>query len=115
GGPLQPNASRTELVAGFCGIPSTAQVLVGNATVVNDLDGGGPGFITLYPTGTTRPTVSNLNFVADQFIPNAFTVALGSGGANAGKLDIYSTTFTDVVLDVAGYYAPPGAGALYYH
>src|SRR5205823_2678471 len=32
-----------------------------------------------------------------------------------GKFNIYSYTGVDFIVDVTGYYAPPGAGGLYYH
>lgn len=111
GAPLGANAARTQVAAGTCdglAIPPTAQAIVGNATVVSPAGGG---YLTLYPSGAARPTVSNLNYVAGQTVPNAFTVGLGSGGS----FDIFTPTQTHVIVDVAGYYAPPGAGGLYYH
>lgn len=39
------------------------------------------GYITVYPAGSSRPTVSNLNFVAGQTIPNLSAVKTGTGGA----------------------------------
>ena len=82
-------------------IPSTAQVVVGNATVVNNTGAAG-GFVTLYPAGASRPNVSNLNYTAGQVVPNAFTAGLGSGGA----FNIYAQTGINFIADVSGYYAP---------
>ncbi len=90
-------------------IPANAVALVGNATAVNGTNQA--GFVTLYPGGATRPLVSNVNYVAGQVVPNSFTVGLGSDGS----FNIFSTSGIDVVMDIAGYYAPPGAGGLYYH
>ena len=111
GAPLGTGSTRTQPAAVTCeglSIPATARAIVGNATVVSPAAGG---YITLYPTGAARPTVSNLNYVAGQVVPNAFTVGLGSGGA----FDIFTPTGTHFIVDVAGYYAPPGQGGLYYH
>ncbi len=36
-------------------------------------------------------------------------------GAGDGAFKIFVTSNTDVVVDVTGYYAPPGAGRLYFH
>src|SRR5205814_8077752 len=40
-----------------------------------------------------------------------FTVGPGTGGA----FGIFSERTIDVVVDISGYFAPPGAGGLYYH
>lgn len=79
-------------------IPSDAQAIVGNATVVTPAAGG---FLTLWPNGQSRPSVSNLNFAAGQVVPNAFTVGLGSDG----QFRVYTSAGTHLVLDVAGYYS----------
>ena len=114
GTPLVGGAVRTELARLTCGgvtIPANAQAIVGNATIVNDTPAAIGGFVTLYPSNTPRPTVSNLNYVAGQIVPNAFTVGLGGDGA----FNIYATSGINFIVDVTGYYAPPGPGGLYYH
>ncbi|MBA3321007.1 MAG: hypothetical protein H0T45_06115, partial [Pyrinomonadaceae bacterium] len=112
GTPLAGGATRTQPARTACsGIPSSALAVVGNATVVNTAAGATDGFITLYPSGATLPTVSNLNYVPGQVVPNAFTVGLGGDGA----LNIYASSSTHFIVDVTGYYAPPGAGGLFYH
>ncbi len=111
GAPLGGGTTRTQPAAVTCdglNIPATALAVVGNATVTSPAAGG---YITLYPSGAALPTVSNLNYNAGQTVPNAFTVGLGSGGS----FDIYTPTQTHFVVDIAGYYAPPGQGGLYYH
>jgi hypothetical protein len=82
-------------------IPSTAKVVVGNATVVNFLSSGFH-WITLYPSGAPEPNASNLNFTANQIVPNAFVVGLSGDG----KFNIYSHGATHFIVDVTGYYAP---------
>jgi glucose/arabinose dehydrogenase len=114
GSPLVAGVPRTEVAQTNCdglSIPASAVAIVGNATVVNNLPGAQPGFVTLYPTGAQRPTVSNLNYTAGQVIPNSFTVALGASDA----FNIYATSSTHMLVDITGYYAPPGAGGLYFH
>jgi glucose/arabinose dehydrogenase len=113
GVPLGSNAVRTQQATGSCGgatIPSTAKAITGNATVVNFISSG-PHWITLYPSDAQQPTSSNLNFIENQIVPNNFTVGLGPDGA----FKIYSHAATHFVVDITGYYAPPGAGGLYYH
>jgi RHS repeat-associated protein len=89
-------------------IPANAQAIVGNATVT---DAMGSGFITLFPNGQPRPSVSNLNYTSGQTVPNAFTVSLGADG----MFRTFSSATTHFIVDVTGYFAPPGAGGLYYH
>jgi len=107
---LAANGIRTEAARTPCtGIPATAKAIVGNATVVAPTDGG---YITLYPSGAAQPTVSNLNFVSRQVVPNSFTVGVGAGD---GAFNIYASASTHFIVDVTGYYAPPGQGGLFYH
>ena len=101
------NTSLTQSAAGSCSIPATALAVTGNITTVQS----GGGFLTIYPSDATRPTVANSNFAANEILNNVFTVGLGADGA----FKIYVTTNTHVVVDITGYYAPPGAGGLYYH
>jgi hypothetical protein len=75
--------------------------VVGNATVVNFISTGSH-WITLYPFGTAQPTASNLNFTANQIVPNAFVVGLSSDG----KFNLYSHAATHFIVDLTGYFAP---------
>jgi hypothetical protein len=58
--------------------------------------------ITLYPFGVSQPVASNLNFTANQLVPNAFWVGL----SNDGKFNIYSHAATHFIVDLTGYFAP---------
>ena len=102
---LQTAAGRT---CDSISIPANAKALTGNITTVQS----GGGFLTLYPSDATRPTVANSNFQPNQVLNNVFTVGLGAAD---GAFNIYVTTDTDVVVDITGYYAPPGSGGLYFH
>jgi uncharacterized delta-60 repeat protein len=87
-------------VAGAGGVPLTgASSVVINTTATNQ---AGPGYLTIFPSGTIRPTSSNLNFYAGRTRANLATVRLGSDG----KLNFYngSSGTVDLVGDVAGYY-----------
>jgi hypothetical protein len=111
GAPLGSNAVRLQQATVACtGIPANAKAIVGNATVVNFISTGF-NWITLYPSDAVQPNASNLNFSDNQIVPNNFTVGLGPDGA----FNIYSRAATHFIVDVTGYYAPPGAGGLYYH
>ena len=58
----------------------------------------GAGHLTAYAGGASRPSTSNVNFVAGQTVANLATVPVGSGGT----VTIHATAPTDVVADVAG-------------
>jgi hypothetical protein len=91
-------------------IPPTAKAVAGNATVVNFISSGF-NYITLFPCDGTPPIVSNLNFRDNQIIPNFFIAGLCADGG----FRIYSSAATDLIIDVTGYFAPPGQGGLYFH
>src|SRR6185437_1198755 len=58
------------------------------------------GFVTVWPTGATRPTASTLNFVAGQTIPNLAVMQLGSGG----DISLFNSQGnTDLIVDVTGW------------
>ena len=90
-------------VAGNANIPDDAIAIFGNVTVVSP---NWTGFLTLFPTGTSVPTVANLNFSTNEIAGNFFMVGLGTG-ANAGELsvragDVGGKTY-HVIIDVFGY------------
>jgi hypothetical protein len=82
-----------------CGIPSSATAYSVNVTVVPK---GPLGFLTIYPTGATRPNVSTLNSFTGRIVANAAIVPAGSGGA----ISVFVTDAADVILDINGYLAP---------
>lgn len=106
--PIAAGTARNQTGRNFCGIPANAQALTGNITTVNS----GGGFLTLYPSGATQPTVASTNYGVNEVVNNVFTVGLG---ASDGAFNIFAQTTTDVVVDVTGYYAPPAANGLYFH
>jgi hypothetical protein len=93
------------LSATACNIPSTAAAYSLNFSVVPH---GPLGYMTVWPTGQPRPTVSTLNDIPGTIIANAAIVPAGSGG----QVSVYPSNDTDVIVDINGYFAPPGAGGL---
>jgi hypothetical protein len=68
---------------------------------VTAVDATSAGFATVFPTGSTRPTASNLNLDrSGQTTPNLVTVPVG----NDGSVSIYSSGGTHILVDVMGYY-----------
>jgi hypothetical protein len=55
--------------------------------------------------------VATLNAVTGTVTANAVTVP---GGVN-GSVNVFTTNDTDLVVDVNGYFAPPGAGGLSFY
>jgi subtilisin family serine protease len=101
GGPVGANAERVVPVTGVGGVPPVSEVsgVVLNVTVDQPSAGG---YLTLYPDLTTRPFVSNLNFVAGQTVPNLAMVKVGANG----NVRVYNQSgSTHVILDVVGYYS----------
>lgn len=102
--PLGAAASIDLQVAGAGGVVADADSVVMNVTVTEPT---AAGFITVWPTGETMPTASNLNFVARQTVPNLVISKLGTGG-NVSMFN--SSGSTHVVADVLGYFRA-GSGA----
>jgi hypothetical protein len=90
-------------VTGHANIPDDAVAIFGNVTVVSP---NYTGFLTLFPAGTSVPTVANLNFSTNQIAGNFFMLGLGTGG-NAGDLSYRAGAVAGktyhVVIDVFGY------------
>ena len=110
GGNLAPLGQQvfTELdVTGVGGVPETGvTAVVMNVTVDSPTAGS---FLTAWPSGETRPGVSNLNFVPGQTVPNLVTVKVGANG----RVNLFNSSgWAHVIADVVGYYTatPPGGG-----
>ena len=104
GGPVGPAQSMSIDVLGRGGVPRTgASAVALNVTATNPT---APSFITVWPSGGTRPTASNLNFVAGQEVPNMVIAKVGQDGRVAVYNDRGSV---DVVVDVIGWFAAGSA------
>ncbi|NNN20882.1 MAG: hypothetical protein HKL80_02610 [Acidimicrobiales bacterium] len=100
---LGTNSTLNVQVTGVFGtsvIPSNATSVVMNITATNTTQ---PGYLTVYPTGSTRPVSSNLNFIAGETVPDLVEVGVGTNG----DITIYNFMgSTDVLVDIEGYNAP---------
>ena len=90
---------------GNCGIPATAQAYVFNMTAVPQAP---LGFLSAWPAGSPQPGTSVLNAPTGAVTSNMAIVPSGAGGA----VTVIATHQTDLIIDVNGYFAPPGAGSL---
>ena len=70
-----------------------------NVTVTQPTTGT---YVTVYPTGSTRPVVSNVNLAAGETRANLVFAQLGTGG----KVTLFNSAGSaHLVVDVSGWYA----------
>lgn len=101
-GPPTPTAGTTRDIpvpSGTCAIPSTARAYSLNITVVPR---GPLSYLTVWPTGSARPTVSTLNSFDGRVVANAALVPAGTNGS----ISVFVTDASDVIIDINGYLAP---------
>jgi hypothetical protein len=84
---------------GTFGVPADASAVVMNVTATGATGGG---YLTVFPTGFAQPTASNVNYVANESVPNLVEVRVGT----SGDVSIYSSASTNLVIDIEGYIAP---------
>ena len=91
-------------VAGLAGVPlSGATAVVLNLTVTEP---SAPGFLRITPTGRTPAETSNVNFFANDTVPNLVICQLGDGGRIT--LDSAGES-THALGDVFGYFGASGS------
>lgn len=85
-------------------VPADARAVQLNVTAVR---GTTTSYLTLWPTGVTRPVASSVNWNSRAASPNSVTVKLGTGRS----VEVYNDAGSvDVIVDLVGYYldAPEG-------
>lgn len=98
GGPFGAGETRTLTIGGVAGVPAGAEGVLVNLTVT---DTTSSTFETLYPTGTTQPSASNLTAALGQTVGHLVEVPLGTNG----QISIYNHSGSShVVVDLEGYY-----------
>jgi hypothetical protein len=104
--PVGPNSSIDVQAAGKGLVPTSGvSAVVVNITATEATLGS---YLTAFPTGTSPPLASNLNFGPGQTIPNLVVAKLGAGG----KFSIYNAQgLTHVIVDVVGWYSDGSAVA----
>ena len=100
GPPLSAGATRSFVLAGRCGIPSSALAVSVNVTITQPSSGG---FVTVYPGGSPAPPTSTINFRAGQTRANNAVVSLGPSGDITAASGQPSGT-VQFILDVTGYF-----------
>jgi hypothetical protein len=102
GGPaLAAGADRTFVLAGRCGLPSSATAVSLNVTVTQPT--AGPGFLTVYPAGTPLPLASTVNYRAGITRANNAIIPLGEAGAVTAHCGQGGGT-AHLIVDINGYF-----------
>jgi hypothetical protein len=98
-GKLGSGATMTLKVLGAGGTPSAGvSAVMVNVTAVDETSR--TGYLTLFPSGITRPVASTLNYRGNAAIANQALVRLGSNGT----ITIFNSAgTTDVLVDVEGW------------
>ena len=92
-----------------CSIPASAEAYSMRMTVVAP---GPLGYLTTWPAGQPMPVVATLNALGGGVVGNQAIVPAGTSGA----ISVYATNNTDLVIDINGYFGPPGnPGAIYFY
>ena len=100
GPPLAAGGQLDVLVANRGGVPPTGVgAVVLNVTAVNATN---VGYLTVFPSGTTRPVAANLNLNPGMTLTNMVIAKVGADG----KVSIYSGGLdpTTIVVDVQGWF-----------
>jgi hypothetical protein len=94
-----------------CDIPTSAQAYSLNFTAIPRTPS--LSYLTVWPAGGPRPTVSTLNSPTGTIVANA---ALLPANGTQGEIAVYPSDTTDLVIDIDGYFAlaTPSEGLAYY-
>ena len=92
-----PVAARSVFSVSFGADFPDATAVVLNSTVTEPQSAG---FLTVYPCADDPPLASNVNFVADQSVPNMVISAVDA----VGDVCIFNSAPTHWILDLSGYF-----------
>jgi alpha-tubulin suppressor-like RCC1 family protein len=96
---LRPAGSTTEVMLIGRGVAAGSIAVMLNITVTGATD---DGYVTVYPCGGTPPNTSNVNYSADGTVANAALSAI----APSGKICLYNSGATHLIVDLSGYQRP---------
>jgi Putative Ig domain len=98
------------VLSSSCNIPNSAEAYSLNFAAIPH---GPLGYMTVWPTGQSKPLVSTLNALTGTITANAALVPSGLSGA----ISVFPSNDTDLVIDVDGYFAAadsaPGPLSMY--
>ena len=88
------------------GVPANAKAVALNVTVTEPTDGS---YLTVFPSGETRPLASSVNMVRGQTVPNMVLARVGTDG----RVSFYNNSgATHVVADVVAAFTTDAPGRL---
>ena len=101
GGPVfGTDTTRTFQIRGFCGVPTSAKAVSLNVTVTQATAGS---FLTVWPSGLSRPVVSMLNFEStDPALANGVIVGVSTSTQDLSVYNNFGNVH--VIIDVTGYF-----------
>ena len=111
GTPPRPTTLTATSLSGGGGVPATGIAAVALTVVATDARDA--GYVTAWPTGSSRPLASNLNVEhPGQTIADLVVVPVGADG----EVSLYTQAGTHLVMDVVGWFgdasAPVGTDGL---
>lgn len=98
-GPVQADGAVEVQAVGRCGVPDEAVAVAVTVTAVRPV---AVGYLTAYPSGSSRPDTSIVNFRSGEVVANLQLVQLGEDGS----LTVSTSATTHVVVDIAGAFVP---------
>ncbi len=102
-GPITAGGTLELQVTGRGGVPAAGVGAVALNVAATNVTAS--TYLTVWPTGTTRPTAANMNVSAGQTLSNMVIAKVGTGG----KVSIFNYSGSvDVVIDVMGWYPTGG-------
>ena len=97
---MGPASSIDLALAGRAGLPSSG--VSGVVLNVTATQASLPSYLSVYPTGISRPATSSVNFYPGTTVANLVEVGVGAGG----NISLYNDAGSvDVVIDVEGWYS----------
>ena len=107
-GPVAAGKSFTLQITGVDAIPTNATAVAINLTSFTN---SGLGIIEAYQTGITEPTDTSLTYDGGQIASLAADVSIGTGGTITIS---NSTSSTDIIGDISGYFTTDQTGEFYH-
>ena len=92
-----------------CGLTGQAPgAVVLNVTTVTP---SAPGYVTIYPSGSSAPLAASVNYTANSIVNNSVVTAVPDPSPGT-DFAILSSAATDVVVDIVGFFDTPEATPL---
>lgn len=101
-GGVRPGPDTSVVVPLPVGVPDDATALAVNVTAIESV---GPGFVTVHPVGSSRPTTSVLNTDG----PGQTRAATAIVPVSPGGLAAYTSAGDHLAVDLAGWFTGPSA------